>query len=114
MLQSPDEELILPEEDELAELFPDDEPLLLEEDDEELEELLLDDEDELEELDDELEYPDEDDEPIKRSAPSCGDEENEEPSILVPGEYLPTAFTNLSCGFNELKLKSPVLFSETP
>ena len=71
ILQFPDEELALPEE-ELEELLED-------EDDDELDGMLPD-----------------DDDPIKRSAPSCGGEINEEPSILLPGEYLPVAFKNLS------------------
>ena len=95
MFPQPDEEELLELDDELEEL-DDEEPELLE--DEELEELL------------ELE----DDEPFKMSAPSCGLDINEEPSILVPGEYFPTAFKNLSCAASGLKLRSPTLFKEIP
>ena len=95
------EELLLDDELLLEEDFgtdPDDE--LLEEEELELEEL----------LDDELD----DDEPFKISAPCCGGDIKEVPSILVPGEYLPRAFKNLSCALSKLKLKSPVLFNEIP
>ena len=54
-------------------------------------------EDELLELVEAGKEPDElEEEPFSWSEPSCAGEENNDPSILTPGEYFPVDFRSLS------------------